>query len=232
MTRRMIVPLLFGLVGIAILLNLGAWQVRRLHWKEAVLAQIDARIGDAPVSLPAAPSEAEDKYRAVRLDGRFLPGEIHVLTSRSTTGPGFRVIAPFGTDDGRRVLVDRGFIPERLKDADRPLPDGPITGNLHWPDEVDEGYTPNPDLGRNIWFARETARMAAALDTEPVLVVLNRTPPGDASVQPWPVDASDVRNNHLNYAITWFLLALAWAGMTVYWLWRIRRQDQTTDQRT
>lgn len=232
MTRRMIVPLLFGLIGIAILLNLGAWQVRRLAWKEDVLARIEARIGDAPAALPASPTEDADEYRAVALDGHFLPGEVHVLTSIERAGPGFRVIAPFETLDGRRVLVDRGFIPERRKSDARPLDTGRIVGNLQWPNEVDEGYTPKPDTTRNIWFARDVPAMAASLGTEPVMLVLSRAPDGDTSTLPVPVDATGIPNNHLNYAITWFLLAAAWAGMTLYWLWRIRRQDQTTDAET
>jgi len=48
---------------------------------------------------------------------------------------------------------------------------------------------------------------------------------GDDVVSPWPVSRAGIPNNHLNYAITWFLMAAAWLGMTGYWLWRIRRQS-------
>ena len=39
-----------------------------------------------------------------------------------------------------------------------------------------------------------------------------------------PVTVAGIRNAHLNYAITWFLLAVSWLGMTGYWLWRISRR--------
>ena len=108
MTKRMIVPLIFGLVGAAILVSLGSWQLRRLEWKEGVLAEIEARINDSPVALPAAPDPEADRFLAVQATGRFTGGQVRVLASVKQVGPGHRLIAAFETD-GRRVLVDRGF---------------------------------------------------------------------------------------------------------------------------
>ncbi len=143
-----------------------------------------------------------------------------MLTSARPGGPGYKVIAPLETDEGRRVLVDRGYIPEA--DADKPLDLGPVTvtGTLLWPDEADS-FTPDPNLERNIWFAREPERMAEALDTEPVLIVAN-APTGDPSPRPQPVGVN-LPNNHLQYAITWALLAVLWLGMTGYFVYRARR---------
>ena len=77
----MIAPLVFGLVGVAILVALGAWQLRRLEWKTAILAEIDARLAAEPVPVPAAPDPMADRYRRVRAEGELLPGELHVYTS-------------------------------------------------------------------------------------------------------------------------------------------------------
>ena len=107
MTRRMILPLLFGLVGCAILIGLGTWQLQRLAWKKGVLAQISARLNDTPVPLPVVPDPARDKYLPVRAAGRFTGPEIDVLVSLKETGAGYRVISAFQTDDGRMILVDR-----------------------------------------------------------------------------------------------------------------------------
>ncbi|MCA3452089.1 MAG: SURF1 family protein [Rhodobacter sp.] len=221
MTRRMILPLLFGLAGCAILIALGSWQVQRLAWKQGILAQISARLTDPPVALPAVPDPAADKYLPVRVAGRFTGPEIDVLASLKGAGAGYRVIAAFQTDDGRRIMIDRGFLPEDQRDRPRTVTAASILGTLHWPDETDS-FTPPPDAARAIWFARDVPAMAAVLGTEPVLIVA-RGATGDG-ITPLPVDTQGIPNNHLNYALTWFSLAAVWAGMTGLLLWRIRRR--------
>ena len=221
MTRRMILPLLFGLVGCAILIALGSWQLQRLAWKQGILAQISARLTDTPVALPALPDPAGDKYLPVRVTGRFTGSEIDVLASLKEVGAGYRVIAAFRTDDGRMILIDRGFLPEDQRARPRLATTAVIVGTLHWPDESDS-FTPPPDAAREIWFARDVPAMAAKLQTEPVLIVA-REATGDG-ITPLPVDTQGIPNNHLNYALTWFSLAAVWAGMTLLLLWRIRRR--------
>ena len=97
-----------------------------------------------------------------------------------------------------------------------------MIGNLHWPDDR-TGATPPNDVEGNIWFARDVAQMAQLLGTEPVLLVLREISAPDAPVTPMPVDTSFIPNDHLQYAITWFLLAAIWAAMTGAYLWRLRR---------
>ncbi|THD82209.1 SURF1 family protein [Aliigemmobacter aestuarii] len=222
MTRRMIPFLLFGLLGAAILIGLGTWQMQRLEWKRGILDQIDARIGAAPVALPATPDPAQDTFLPVTASGRFTGEGIEVLVSRKQIGAGVRVIQVLQTDDGRRILVDRGFVPEARRKDPRSATTATVTGNLHWPDEVDS-YTPDPDLGRNLWFARDVPAMATALNSEPVLIIA-RSETGDG-IEPMPVDSSGIPNDHLNYAITWYSLAVVWLGMTALYLWRIRQRN-------
>ena len=219
--RRMIWPILIGAGGVAILLSLGVWQVQRLAWKQGVLAEIAARIAEAPVDLPAAPDPGRDAYLSVAVTGTLGEAYLRVLVSQRGQGAGYRVISPLDLGD-RVILLDRGIMPT---EAVPPVPPGPVsvTGNLHWPAEVD-GFTPAPDTLRNIWYARDVAAMAAALGTAPVLVIARATRPGDAPVVPLPVDTAGIPNDHLNYAITWFSLAALWLGMTLYLLWRIRRR--------
>ncbi|MBI1219008.1 MAG: SURF1 family protein [Rhodobacteraceae bacterium] len=224
MNRRYIFPFLFGLIGAGILVSLGVWQLHRLQWKEAMLADITARIAAAPVPLPAHPDPSHDEYLAVTAKGEVQPHELHVLTSTEDTGPGYRVISVFVTAEGRRVMVDRGFVPEAGAAAPRDGFATTLVGNLQWPNETDS-FTPAPDLKDDIWFARDVAKMAAALKTEPVLIVAKDMPGESAAISPVPVDTSGIRNDHLNYAITWFSLAFCWLGMTGLLLWRIRRKQ-------
>jgi surfeit locus 1 family protein len=118
--------------------------------------------------------------------------------------------------------VDRGFLPEPARGLPREATDATITGNLHWPDEVD-GFTPAPDAASGLWFARNVPAMAVALGTEPTMIVASE--PTRDGIEPLPVDSSAIPNNHLIYALTWFSLALVWLGMTGLLLWRIRRRS-------
>jgi surfeit locus 1 family protein len=217
----MIWPIVFGIGGVAVLVSLGIWQVQRLAWKEGVLAGIEARIGGEPVPIPDEPDPEAHGYLPVEATGRMGADYLRVLVSRRGQGAGYRVISPLDTG-ARRVLVDRGFMPT---EAEPPGHDGPVTvtGNLHWPEEVD-AFTPENDLARNIWYSRDVDAMAGHLGTEPVLVIARDLSVPDAPVTPLPVDTSEIPNDHLNYAITWFSLAALWLGMTLYLLWRIRRR--------
>jgi surfeit locus 1 family protein len=217
----MITPILFGLIGAGVLIGLGVWQLQRLHWKEGILAQIEARMADAPVALPPAPDSVADRYLPVAVTGRFSGEPLFVLTSDREAGPGYRVIQAFETADRRRIMIDRGFMPEGRRGGLRTDSATRVEGTLHWPDETDS-FTPPPDTDRGLWFARDVPGMAAALRTEPVLVVAS-SDTGDG-ITPIPVDTTGIPNNHLHYAITWFCLAVVWLGMTVLLLWRIRRR--------
>ncbi|WP_406648641.1 SURF1 family protein [Aliisedimentitalea scapharcae] len=209
---------IFGLVGLGILLSLGTWQVRRLAWKEAVLSEIETRIAAAPVALPVTLNPEADRYLPVQITGELLEGEIHVLVSLKRVGAGYRVIAPMATGD-RVILVDRGFIDLEDKDTPRTLGEAAVTGNLHWPQEIDS-YTPDPGFDANIWFARDVDMLSAALGTEPVLVIARSKT--DPAIMPLPVSTTGIPNDHLQYVITWYGLALVWASMMTFFFWRTR----------
>lgn len=217
----MIVPLLFGLVGSAILISLGVWQMQRLTWKEAILADIEARIIAAPVAIPAMPDPVVDKYLPVTARGEITGDEVHVLVSQKQIGAGYRIIAAFELLDGRRVLLDRGFVKVQQKKAMRPTGMSQVVGNLHWPDEKGSSI-PEPDLKAEIWFARDVPALAAHLNTEPVLIIARNVDLADDPVAPLPVDSASIPNDHLQYALTWFSLALIWMVMTLAFLWRAR----------
>jgi surfeit locus 1 family protein len=219
MFRQMIFALILGLAGTGTLIGLGIWQLQRLEWKETIIAGAEAMIAADPIPLPAVPDPAQDRYRAVTVAGAFTGEEAHVLTSTREEGPGFLVIAAYTTGDGRRILIDRGFVPEAEKATPRPQRSQSVTGNLNWPDDVTSS-TPGYDADRAIWYGRDVAGIAALLNTEPVLVIA-RSDTGDG-ISPRPVTTAGFRNDHWQYAVTWFSLAAAWAGMTAYLLWRIR----------
>ncbi|SHJ15561.1 surfeit locus 1 family protein [Palleronia salina] len=218
---RMIGFGVFAVAGLALLLGLGIWQVQRLAWKQDILARIDARIAGPAEPLPRNVSEAADEYQPVTLTGQPRDAAIRVLVTTAELGPAYRLIYPLDLPDGRAVLLDAGAVPATPGSDIPDLGDTlTVTGNLLWPDEVD-GFTPDPDLDDNIWFARDLPTMAATLNTDFVLVVANARVHPD--ILPLPITSEGIPNDHLQYAITWFSLAAIWAGMTLLLLRRMAR---------
>jgi surfeit locus 1 family protein len=171
--------------------------------------------------LTLAVSEATHEYTRVTLTGTPTGEELHVLVSGTEAGTGYRVISKVETDLGP-VLVDQGLLAIDNKSAAPLVAQMQITGTLLWPDDQN-AQTPAPDLAANIWFARNIDTMSAALDTQPLMVVATRTTPADPRLTPLPVNTASIKNDHWEYAVTWFLLAAVWAIMSLYLILRTLR---------
>ena len=229
-----------GIAGVVVLLSLCIWQIQRLQWKEGVIATLEARLAEPPKALPKTFDPDLQEFSRVKIEGRFL-GELGkhgfadapLLTSRKFVGPGYRIIQPFDLTDGRRIMVDRGFAPVETKNeggaALRPTPapngDVEIIGALRWPeDSSDQAYGEND----NVWTSRDLSAMAQLFGAEMVLVVAETS----TAVGDWPkadpIRAVNVRNNHLEYAITWAALAIGWAVMTGFLIFRPDRKPSQT----
>ncbi len=212
-----------GVIGCAVLLSLGTWQLNRHAWKQEIIAQIEARIDDPPAALPAEPDSIRDQFQPVLVQGELDGNDLFVLISLPNIGPAHRLISALETTNGRRILVDRGWIPANHLMRNEPNQSVEIVGNLHWPDEVDS-WTPEPDREKRIWFARDVGEMSRELETEPLMVVARTVRATSSIAIPLPVTSAAIANNHLGYAIQWFGLAMVWAGMTAFLIWRIHRR--------
>ncbi|MDB4112067.1 SURF1 family protein [Yoonia sp.] len=221
MLRKILFPLVLGLAGCGVLISLGLWQVDRLAWKEDVLAGINSRLAAAPAELTPNVSEALDEYTRVTLVGTPTGEELHVLVSGTEAGTGYRVISKVETAFGA-ILVDQGLLAIDNKAAMPLIAEMQIDGTLIWPDDQN-AQTPDADLAANIWFARNVDTMSAALDTLPLMVVTTSTTPADPRLVALPVNTTTVKNDHFEYAVTWFLLALVWAIMSIYLILRTTR---------
>ena len=231
---RVLGALAFGAVGVAILLGLMTWQIRRLAWKEALIATLEERLAAAPVALPAAPDQTAHEFRRVALTGRFTGAvgahgfaDAAYLTTLRPHGAGYRIVQPFRTTEGRLVLVDRGYAPVAAKnDGGRaalplPAPEGEIAlvGALRWPQDADWFSDAGAGPADNVWLTRSLNSLAPLWGAAPVLVVAE-TP---TAAGPWPVPdpvSVNLPNDHLGYAITWGGLAAVWAAMTAALVWR------------
>lgn len=210
-----------GLAGVAVLLALGAWQMQRLAWKESILAEIEQTLAGPAYPLPDPAMHGKLNYQVAELNGEFVGPTLRVLVSQKLSGAGYRMISVFETDDGRRIPVDRGYVSVRAALPDLPQGAGTVRGVLRHPDEVD-GFTPDPDIEQALWFARDVGSMSTYLGAENTLLILRDTTISDPGMTPLPVTTADIPNNHLQYAVTWFALALVWLAMTAYFLYRTR----------
>jgi len=218
MNKKWLFFVCIALPGLLILLSLGVWQTKRLAWKEALLENIRSNLSSQPSLLPISTKKSEHNFKMVKVEGSLEPKSIFILTPVKGSGAGFRVISPFKLIDGGKILVDRGVIKERdkllLKTSGQQRS---VLGYLSWPNETDY-FTPEPNFARNIWFSRDLEKMANFLETEPILVVAteNRLDPSIKMQDP----TNDIPNNHLQYAITWFMMSILWFGMSVYFVYK------------
>ena len=233
----MIEPTVFALVGVTILIGLGVWQLDRKVWKENLIATVTARLTQPPADLPPGASWAAlkpdgNEFTRVVFPAEFLPGEEALVYSAGSafrpdiTAPGYWVFAPARLSGGSIVLVDRGYVPpDRKAPASRSegTPHGSIdiVGVMRWP-EARGMFTPADDVKDNVWYLRDIKAMAAAhhwASVAPFYIEQEAPVPPGGLPKPGKL-AVELPDNHLQYALTWFGLALALAGVYVVWLAR------------
>jgi surfeit locus 1 family protein len=239
--RGLLAPAVLAFI---VLIGLGTWQIQRKAWKENLIAALTERMAVPPHALPPAaewPSldRASDEYRRVTFTATFDNGKEALVFASATgfrpdvNGPGYWVFAPAKLADGSTVIVNRGFVPEGRQDA-RTRPQGEIagpvaiTGALRWPDER-HWFTPHDDPGHNLWFSRDPAAIAAAkavANVVPFYVEQESPVPPGGLPQPGKLVVA-LPDNHLQYAITWFGLAVVLVGVFVAWALTSRRAEGT-----
>jgi surfeit locus 1 family protein len=223
-------PTLITVPALLVLLGLGTWQVERLHWKNGLIAERTARTTAAPISLPAAGAQlspqalADLDFRHATVAGQFLHDREMYLAARTMQGAvGYQVVTPLRQADGSIVLVNRGWVPGDCKDPTKRA-EGQLSGPVavagairrparqHW-------LQPDNEPAKNVWFWNDLGAMArhAGIAPErlvPVFLEAASTPnPGGL-----PVGGQtrvNLPNDHLQYAITWYALAIGLAAIYV-----------------
>lgn len=233
----LILPLFAVLVGLAVLLSLGAWQLQRLEWKEGLISRIEQRANAAPMSLAEALSIQDEngdiEYLRVTVTGSFLHDAEMRLFAPGPEGSGWHIITPLRAQSGAYVLVNRGYVPDGLVETmDRPPGEVTITGLLRAPEEPGP-FTPENEPENNVWFWRDFGAMTAYASQA-------LQPPSPVETLPFFLDAEDtgdgvwprggitrleLPNRHLEYALTWFGMAGALVVVGGLWL-RARFKDR------
>ncbi len=219
---RLVLPTVLALAGLAVLIGFGTWQLERKRWKEDLLAKIAARVNALPVPL----SEAERRLRAgedieylhVIASGRFHHEKERYLYSPAPSGLAWHVYAPLELTDGRIVWINRGAVPDAMKEPAKRRP-GQVEGDQHVAGLIRvqqdrPRFAPENNAAGNIWYWPELPAMTASAFSQPVKSAPLAI---DADARPEPpgglpkggVTRIALPNRHLEYALTWYGLALA-----------------------
>lgn len=237
-------PTVFTVPAIAIMLGLGIWQLDRLAWKTDLIAEIQSRIAAPPAPLDTVLAEAGGdlggiQFRRVSVAGAFLHGQEMYLAARSMNGnPGYHVMTPFQLEGGGVVLVDRGWVPYERKLAETRA-EGQVEGPMaldaviRLPQAAKAWFQPDNEPANNMWYWTDLAAMRAqaGLPAEGPEIYLEAGP--GANPGGFPIGGQtrvNLPNDHLQYAITWFALAVILAVIYVIYHRRPKsRQDQPAD---
>lgn len=225
MTRRIWTITTASTLGIVILVSLGMWQVQRLHWKQGLLANIAENQAAPAMTLDGALKAFEAgenvEFRRVSTKGSFMHQAERHLLSILDGKPAWQIITPFASEEGIVVLVDRGAVPEELRDPATRAAAGPegvqsITGTIRLRRESQSLFSPDNDPEKNLYYWWDVPAMMQAADPPsdariaPFVLQLTPMQQDAGFPRPQPV-AVNISNNHLQYAITWFSLAVVLA---------------------
>ena len=238
--RPKLLPSLLTLIMVAILIGLGVWQLQRLEWKTGLIADLEQRTAAAPITLNEALADpSASQYRPVRVTGRWLHEREMRLLARTYRGePGLHIVTPLALSDGQRLLVDRGWVPLSAEDPVRRTagqPQGIVTviglARLGGWDGRDF-LRPENDPAENAWLWMDLPTMVEAAGLSQPVTALYLAALADQHSGRYPVGGQtrvELENNHLQYAITWFVLAAA--AVAVFFLSQRRRQEDASSAR-
>jgi surfeit locus 1 family protein len=231
----LLIPGVVTLAALLVLVGLGTWQLGRKAWKESLIATLDRRLNDAPIALPPSSEWAgmtpdNSEFTRVRVRAEFLKdSDALVYTSGSAIrddvkGAGYFVFSPAHLPNGQQVVVNRGFVPSRTYPAESGPQD--IIGSIRWP-EAPSSFVSDHDAAGDIWMVRDPSAMAKVKTwgtVAPFYIEQEAPVPPGGLPHPAPLKVR-LRNDHLQYAITWYGLAAVLVVMFAIWAGQRRREE-------
>ena len=214
-----IIPIIATILGLAILLSLSVWQMKRLSWKKNLIETRIDRYEKNSKELNEFKDLSDSEFYKVNVIGSFINNKEMFMPALSKNGNnGFHILVPIKLLDGKTIIYDTGWVPTHKKEQAK------RTENLDDNISIKESvirlpgrkgkYQPDNELENNFWFFVDTQEMSKYLnlnvEKEFYLEAANDGPEG------YPLGGQTriyIRNNHLQYAITWFLIACTLLGV-------------------
>ncbi len=216
------VPLVSFTLALGILISLSSWQFKRLKWKESLIEMRISNFEKSPSDLTSFVKPSENEFRKVTITGKFLNDKEMFMPALSKNGNnGFHILVPFETSNEKYYIFDTGWIPLKLKE--KSLRKENIINESKQYEAVirtpgRKGYfQPDNDIIKNTWFFVEPNLMSEYLQipfvNEIYLEAVNNGPGG------YPIGNQTriyLRNNHLQYALTWLFLSFGLIGVFLF----------------
>jgi len=220
----------FTIVMVASFIGLGVWQLQRRAEKHALIAALTDRVAAAPVPMPPQHewrtlTPERDEFRRVRFTATYarLPDAMVYSAGSAVredvSGPGTWAFLPARLSSGETVVIDAGFVANTMQErtvqdrqVEKLVTGAPatLTGYLRFP-EAAGWLTTAENRDKRLWFTRDHLAMAKALgwgEVAPFYIDLEAPAPANGIPKPGALDVH-LRDDHLQYAITWFALAIA-----------------------
>ena len=249
MRRRGIGFGVFTALMVALCVGLGIWQLQRRAEKHALIAALTERLATPPGALPSASQWSaltpdRDEFRRVSFAATYdSSADAMVYSSGSAvrediSGPGTWAFVPARLPGGETVVINAGFVQNTMQDRaqqDRAVAQlitgaaVQLTGYIRFP-EAAGTLTPSENIAKRLWFTRDHQAMARALGwaeagrpVAPFYVDLEAPAPASGTPKPGPLQVH-LKDDHLQYAITWFALACAMVIAFGVWMPGQRRR--------
>ena len=217
-----LIPLVSFLITLIILLTLSSWQFKRLKWKENLINLRVNNFEKLPKDINLFKNLSDNEFKKVTVEGEFLNEKEMFMPALSKNGNnGFHILVPFKTTSGEYFIYNTGWVPLRLKEKSLRLKN--ITNEINRYEAVlrtpgRKGYfQPDNDMAKNTWFFVEPDLMSDYLKIplvkEVYLEAVNNGPGG------YPIGNQTriyLRNNHLQYALTWLFLTFGLIGVFLF----------------
>lgn len=236
-----LIPTIVTLIAVALMFKLSFWQLDRLEWKTKLIADIEKAQQEPPKDLLSYPVDklAQNEWHNVIATGMLMHNKELYATPRYLKGQmGYGILTPLEmwTPAGLRyVLVNRGWVPPDKKiPATRTLgnPTAPVRVEGIIRSNLDRGwlwrhaFSNSPEKNLWLWYDLPTMQRYAELTMLPVMIdatritLENGTPIRDGPT-PFPLEIN-IRNDHLGYAITWFLIGIS--AIVIYLLYYVEKK--------
>ena len=211
---------------ISLLITLGFWQLQRLEWKNTLLSKIEDNYNNITIDFPFLESSSQFEYMKSNIDGNYLSEKLMFFYRSNLNGDsGFNVVIPFKTTEGIIVYVDNGWIPFKNKenldiDFINKSKVYSLSGALIF--KKDRKYfTPENDYNENIWYLLNTDEMDSVLDLSSSNYILKLIDQNYFEEFLIEFNPTNIKNNHLQYAVTWFLMALF---ISIFYIYLIKQK--------
>lgn len=202
------------LIGLAMLCGLGAWQVKRLHWKQGLLAEIAAERAVDPMTRrlgPADFTDARNQFRRGYIEGEYLPDSTVAIGPRTHDGAaGYHIFSALRlADGGGTILVNRGWVPQAMKSFVTVAGPAKVAGSIRQPEKPNP-FVPENRPAQNEWYRIDVMQIADAFNRTDIYGVTFYAEREIPPVGDYPLAAAtapQLPNNHFAYAVFWFSMA-------------------------